>query len=44
MQITKAAIQDIPQIKQLWNICFDKESKDYTDFLSLFYPRMIFML
>ena len=32
MQITKAAIQDIPQIKRLWNICFDKESKDYTDF------------
>ena len=32
MQIIKAAQQDIPQIKQLWNICFEKENIPFTDF------------
>ncbi len=33
MQITKAAHQDIPQIKQLWNFHFEKENPGFFDFL-----------
>ncbi|MBR5521245.1 MAG: GNAT family N-acetyltransferase [Oscillospiraceae bacterium] len=33
MQITKAAIQDIPQIKQLWNFRFNNKNSAMFDFL-----------
>jgi len=36
MQIGKAAPQDIPQIKQLWNFHFEKENPGFFDFLMSF--------
>ncbi len=36
MQISKAAPQDIPQIKQLWNFHFAKENPGFFDFLMSF--------